>query len=52
MVGIDPKGAQYTWDAVPNNFWPDDALSMTRGLVGLPLSSAGVARSESVRPIG
>jgi len=20
MVGIDPKGAQHTWDPVPNNF--------------------------------
>lgn len=46
MYGLDPNGIQYTWDPVPEAYWPKGEVA--REFVGHVMSSKGLERAETV----
>lgn len=46
LLGIDPDGVQYVWDAVTREAWPSDPIM--QGFFKTLLKSHGVQRDEKV----
>ncbi|KAK3622530.1 hypothetical protein LTR56_022159 [Elasticomyces elasticus] len=46
ILGIDPSGVEYSWDAVPKEQWPEDGMGIAKTYLGDLLVSKGVTKSE------
>ncbi|KAK5128822.1 hypothetical protein LTR85_000155 [Meristemomyces frigidus] len=45
LLGISADGVEYSWDAVPKDYWPDDSLGITRVFIGSLLASTGLMQA-------